>query len=196
MTPSVIVTAAQEFARTAASWMSDRIGREIAARGSCTLALCGGSTPVPVFADLIGRTIHWADVSIYFGDERAVPPDHRDSNFGMARRTLLDHVPIGPDRVHRMHADRTDLAAAALEYEQCLPERLDILMLGLGPDGHTASLFPGTPALEPGARRVLAVAAPSPPVTPRVARMTITPLVIDAARHLVVLVTGADKERV
>lgn len=188
-----MVTAAQDFARTAAGWISDHIDAAIEARGSCALALCGGSTPVPVLVELIGRSIRWPDVSIYFGDERAVPPDHRDSNFGMARRALLEHVPIDPDSVHRMPADREDLAAAALEYERCLPERLDILMLGVGPDGHTASLFPGTPALRSGARRVLAVGPPSPPVTPHVARMTITPLVIEAARDLVVLVAGADK---
>ncbi|MGH7525004.1 MAG: 6-phosphogluconolactonase [Gemmatimonadales bacterium] len=193
MTSSVIVAAAHEFARTAAGWIADRMGAAIEARKSCAVALCGGSTPVPVLADLVGRSIRWNDVSVYFGDERAVPPDHRDSNFGMARRALLDHVPLDPARVHRMRADRDDLAAAALDYERSLPERLDILMLGLGPDGHTASLFPETPALRPGARIVLAVAAPSPPVTPQVARMTITPLVIEAARNVVVLVAGADK---
>lgn len=193
MTSSVVVTAPHEFARTAAAWLADRIGAAIESRSSCAVALCGGSTPVPVLTELVGRAIRWPDVSVYFGDERAVPPGDRDSNFGMARRALLDHIPIDPDHVHRMPADREDLAAAALDYERCLPERLDILMLGVGPDGHTASLFPGTPALRPGGRRVLAVAAPVPPVTPQVARMTITPLVIDAARDVVMLVAGRDK---
>ena len=130
---------------------------------------------------------------MYFGDERAVPPDHPDSNFGMARRTLLDHVPVRSDQVHRMAADRPDLAAAADDYARLLPPCLDILLLGMGPDGHTASLFPGSAALSETERLVVAVPAPPPPIAPQVARMTITPPVIDAARQVVMLVTGEGK---
>jgi 6-phosphogluconolactonase len=193
MSPSVIVVAEDLFAPAAATWIADLINSTIDERGDCTLALCGGHTPVAVLQDLARRTIRWAHVAVYFGDERAVPPDHPDSNFGMARRALLDHVPVRVDRVHRMAADRPDLAAAAEDYAQLLPPSLDVLLLGLGPDGHTASLFPGSAALSETARLVVAVPPPSPPIEPQVSRMTITPPVIDAARQVVTLVTGDGK---
>jgi len=196
MASSVIVVAEELFASAAATWIADLIDSAIDERGECSLALCGGHTPEPVLRDLVGRTIRWARVAVYFGDERAVPPDHPDSNFGMARRTLLDHVPVPGDRVHRMAADRTDLAAAAEDYAGLLPSSLDILLLGLGPDGHTASLFPGSPVLLETGRLVVAVAPPPPPIEPQVRRMTITPPVIDAARNVAVLVTGPDKAAV
>jgi len=196
MASSVIVVAEELFASAAATWIADLIDSAIDERGECSLALCGGHTPEPVLRDLVGRTIRWARVAVYFGDERAVPPDHPDSNFGMARRTLLDHVPVPGDRVHRMAADRTDLAAAAEDYARLLPSSLDILLLGLGPDGHTASLFPGSPVLLETGRLVVAVAPPPPPIEPQVRRMTITPPVIDAARNVAVLVTGPDKAAV
>jgi 6-phosphogluconolactonase len=130
---------------------------------------------------------------VFFGDERAVPRDDPDSNFGMACRSLLDHVSIRGDRVHRMEADCPDRAVAAEEYDRLLPPRLDILLLGVGPDGHTASLFPGSPALLETDRRVVAVPGPPPPIQPQVARMTITPPVIGAARNVAVLVSGIAK---
>jgi 6-phosphogluconolactonase len=133
---------------------------------------------------------------VYFGDERAVPPDHPDSNFGMARSALLDHVPVQFDRVHRMAAEEPDLASAAEDYARLLPARLDVLLLGLGPDGHTASLFPGSAALSETGRLVVAVSRPAPPIEPSVRRMTITPPVIDAARQVVMLVTGEGKAAV
>jgi 6-phosphogluconolactonase len=196
MSPSVVVVAEELFAPAAATWIADHINSAIDERGDCTVALCGGHTPAAVFQDLVGRTIRWAQVAVYFGDERAVPPDHPDSNFGMARRALLDHVPVRFDRIHRMAADRPDLAAAADDYAQVLPRCLDILLLGLGPDGHTASLFPGSAALSETGRSVVAVPPPPPPLEPQVSRMTITPPVIDAARQVVMLVTGDGKAAV
>jgi 6-phosphogluconolactonase len=193
MSSSVIVVAADLFAATAATWIADLINSAIDARGECALAICGGKTPVPVFQNLVGRTIRWPDVAVFFGDERAVRPEDPDSNFGMARRSLLDHIPIRPDRLHRMEADRPDRATAAEEYDRLLPRRLDILLLGVGPDGHTASLFPGSAALSETDRRVVAVPGPPPPIQPQVARMTITPPVIGAAREAVVLVNGSGK---
>jgi 6-phosphogluconolactonase len=193
MASSVIVVAEELFAPAAATLIADLINAAIDERGDCSLALCGGHTPEPVLQALAERTIHWARVAVYFGDERAVPPAHPDSNFGMARRTLLDHVPVQSDRVHRMAADRPDIAVAAEDYARLLPSRLDILLLGLGPDGHTASLFPGSPALLETRRTVVAVPPPPPPIEPQVRRMTITPPVVDAARNVVVLVTGAGK---
>jgi 6-phosphogluconolactonase len=107
----------------------------------------------------------------------------------MARETLLDVVPAAPGRVHRMECERTDRDAAVRAYEALLPERLDLLVLGLGPDGHIASLFPRSPTLTESRRRILAVTAPKPPPE----RLTITPLVIRAARLTIGLVAGAGK---
>ncbi len=193
MAPSVVVTAPDAFAGTAARTIAAIIAAAIAARGRCELALCGGSTPVPIYDALTTIPIRWQNVAIYFGDERAVAPDDPASNFAMARRTLLDHVPILPRSVHRMEAERIDSSAAAREYGALLPDRLDLLLLGVGPDGHTASLFPGSPALAETTRRVLAVASPPLPLQPQLRRMTITPPVIAAAREIVVMATGGDK---
>lgn len=157
------------------------------------MALCGGLTPVAVYQVLAALPVRWRDVAIFFGDERAVPADHADSNYAMARRTLLDRVPILPERIHRMPAERTDADGAAREYEAGLPPQLDILLLGMGPDGHTASLFPGSPAVLERSRRVVAVASPPLPIQPQVRRMTITPPVIGAARQVVVMARGSDK---
>ena len=163
------------------------------ARGSCSIALAGGNTPRPVYALLakppLGDRVDWSRVSVFWGDERGVPPDDKDSNYGMARDALLDHVPVPAAQVHRMEAERADRDAAARAYERLLPDPLDILVLGVGPDGHTASLFPGSPVLRETERRVVPVDGPKPP--PR--RMTITPPVIRAAREIVVIATGADK---
>jgi 6-phosphogluconolactonase len=128
-------------------------------------------------------------VEIYFADERCVPPDDPASNYRMTRETLLDLLPSAPARVHRMEGERSDRDAAARAYEDHLPVRLDLLVLGLGADGHIASLFPGSPSLAESHRRILAVTAPKPPPE----RLTITPPVVRAARLTVGLVSGAAK---
>jgi 6-phosphogluconolactonase len=193
MPTSLIVVAPASFAVSAAAHIADLMQAAIAARGQCAIALCGGTTPGPVLEALGKCGVRWSDLLVFFGDERAVPPVHPDSNFGLARRALLDHVPIPAGRIHRMEADRIDLDVAALDYEARLPDPLDVLLLGIGIDGHTASLFPGSPAVRESRRRVVAVPPPPPPVVPRVARMTITPPVIAAARHVVVMATGSAK---
>ena len=155
-----------------------------------SLALAGGSTPRALHAELaLLPDLPWDRVAIYFGDERCVPPDHRDSNYRMARESLLDRVPIDPARVHRMRGESLDRDAAARDYEAKLPAALDVLVLGIGEDGHTASLFPGAPSLSEVERRVLPVIGPKPPPE----RLTITPAVIAAARHVVVLASGRGK---
>ena len=126
---------------------------------------------------------------MFFGDERAVPPDHPDSNYLMVHRVLLSRVPVPAGQVHRMEAERSDREAAAREYERLLPPQLDILVLGMGPDGHTASLFPGSAALDERQRLVLPVIGAKPPPQ----RLTITPPVIEAARRVAVIATGEDK---
>ena len=158
------------------------------------IGLSGGSTPERLYARLASAT--GADRSalqrleILFADERAVPPDHPDSNYGRVRALLLDPLAIAPSRVHRMRGEADDLNEAALEYEARVSTPLDLLVLGVGPDGHTASIFPRRPAAAERERRVVVVTdSPKPP--PR--RITVTPRVIEEAREVIVLVTGAEK---
>ncbi len=188
----IVVEDAARLADAAAEWVAAAIERALAERGRCSLALAGGETPRPVYERLarepLASRIRWRDVTVFFGDERAVAPDDPASNYHMARAALLDRLPAAP-RVHRMEAERPDGDAAARDYERLLPESLDVLLLGMGPDGHTASLFPGSPALEERTRLVLAVTGTKPP--PR--RLTITPPVIAAARRIAVLAAGGAK---
>jgi 6-phosphogluconolactonase len=187
-----LITASQpsELARDAAEWLGREVSRAIAGRGKCALCLAGGRTPEPVYRTLAsGSAIDWSSVEVYFGDERAVPPDHPDSNYHMVHRALLSRVPVPSGQIHRMQAERADRDAAALDYERLLPTRLDVLFLGMGRDGHTASLFPGSAALDERQRRVVAVIGAKPPA----GRLTITPPVIAAARSVAVIATGDDK---
>jgi len=182
-----------DYAGGAARMIAERIVEAISKRGRCSIALAGGATPMPIYRALASKgftpAIPWDKVDIYFGDERAVPPDHKDSNYGAVRLVLMAHAAIPTANVHAMDAARPDRESAAREYGEALPERIDVLLLGMGPDGHTASLFPGSPALEEAERRVVPVVAPKPPPE----RLTITPPVIAAAMHVVMLVTGAEK---
>jgi 6-phosphogluconolactonase len=190
MTELIIASQPSDLARDAAEWLGRVVSRAIAGRGKCALCLAGGRTPEPVYRELAsGSGIDWSRVEVYFGDERAVPPDHPDSNYHMVHRALLSRVPVPPGQVHRMQAEGADRDAAALDYERRLPPRLDVLFLGMGHDGHTASLFPGSAALDERQRRVVAVIGAKPPA----ARLTITPPVIAAARSVAVIATGDDK---
>lgn len=187
----IVVESHQSLPHAAASWIADAIAEAIRQSGTCSLALSGGRTPRAVYGELAAafRDAPWNKVHIYFGDERAVPPNNADSNYRMARESLLDPVHVPAGNVHRMEGERADLDGAARDYERLLPPALDILLLGIGPDGHTASLFPGEPTLDEHTRRVMPADSPFPP--PR--RLTITPLVIAAARRVAVIVDGADK---
>ena len=190
MTELIVVPTASELARPAAEWLELEVTRAIAGRGACALCLAGGRTPEPVYRELASASsIDWTRVHVFFGDERAVPPDHPDSNYLMVNRVLLSRVPIPPGQVHRMEAERSDRDVAAREYERALPPQLDILVLGMGPDGHTASLFPGSAALDERQRLVVPVIGAKPPAE----RLTITPPVIEAARRVAVTATGEDK---
>lgn len=155
-----------------------------------SLVLAGGRTPRGVYRILARESgLPWARVEVFFGDERAVPPTDVHSNYRMARESLLDRVPIPPGRVHRMRADEMDLDEAARAYALLLPETPDLVLLGIGMDGHTASLFPGAPTLREADRRVVPSVSPRPPR----GRLTITPPVLREARHLVVLAAGSTK---
>jgi len=189
----VIIAAHDELPRRAATWLAQTIADTVRARSRCSVALSGGSTPRGTYQELaahaLASRVPWANVHVYFGDERAVPPDHPDSNYHMAREALLAQVPIPETQIHRMPADQSDLQAAALEYGRLLPDRVDVLLLGAGTDGHTASLFPHAASLRERARRVVPARAPNPPFD----RLTITPPVIADARHVMVMATGEEK---
>ena len=190
MTELIVVPNPSELTGPAAEWLGLEVTRAIAGRGACALCLAGGRTPEPVYRALASASgIDWTRVDVFFGDERAVPPDHPDSNYLMVYRALLSRVPIPAGQVHRMEAERSDREAAAREYERSLPPRLDILVLGMGPDGHTASLFPGSAALDERHRLVVPVVGAKAPAE----RLTITPPVIEAARRVAVIATGEDK---
>ncbi len=193
MTRLTVVAEPTDLAEPAAEWLGREIGAAIAERGDCSLALSGGRTPEPVYRELArAADLDWSRVRIYFGDERAVPPDHSDSNYRLAWQALLSRVPVPAAQIHRLEAERSDRDAAAREYQHLLPARLDILLLGLGPDGHVASLFPGSPALAERERLVLPVTGAKPPAH----RLTITPPVIEAARRVIVVAAGGDKAAV
>ena len=154
----------QDVAYAAADHVVSRFRAALQFRETFTLGLAGGSTPKALYELLAGdefrRRIEWARVEVFFGDERCVPPDHADSNFKMAKEALLDHVPIPGDNVYRMKGE-LDAESAAVEYGRMLKERfgddgLDLLLVGMGDDGHTLSLFPGTSALDEREHRCVA----------------------------------------
>jgi 6-phosphogluconolactonase len=181
------------------------IAEEAVARcGRFTVALSGGSTPKRLYsllADEPYRTrLPWRETHIFWGDERAVPPDHPDSNFGMARATLLSRVPIPANQVHRMQAERADLDEAAGEYQAEIaktfaaqppdePPAFDLILLGLGTDGHTASLFPYTRALRETRRWV----APNYIPTLKANRLTLTTPILNRASMILFLISGIEK---
>jgi 6-phosphogluconolactonase len=184
-----IVCDSKDLAVTAAARVADELTRAIAARGQASIALAGGSTPKATYEALAGLPLDWARIDVFFGDERCVPADHPDSNYRMAKAALFDRITIPSERVHRMQGELADRDAAAKSYEAELPERLDVVVLGIGEDAHTASLFPGAAALSEEVRRVLPVIGPKPPPE----RLSLTPPVLRAARLCLVLGSGAGK---
>ena len=186
----------QDLAAAAARAFVEGAAGAIAERGRFAVALAGGSTPKATY-EVLARDhagdVDWPNVHVFFGDERTVPPDHEDSNYRMAREALLDHVPIGS--VHRMRGELPPDEAAA-SYEEDLGQFfggpfpvLDLVMLGIGNDGHTASLFPETLALR--VTDCLAVANPVPKLD--TTRLTLTVPVLNAAREVHFLVAGEGK---
>lgn len=175
----------------------------VAARGQFTFALSGGSTPKALFQHLAQApyldTIPWAHTHIFFGDERTVPPNHPDSNYRLAYETLLKHVPLAGKNVHRMAGEANDLPAAAEAYAAQIRQvfglsegawpRFDLILLGMGDDGHTASLFPGTQALRE--QRALVVVNDVPQLKTR--RISLTFPVLNHAANVLFLVTGQAK---
>jgi 6-phosphogluconolactonase len=175
------------------------IDEAVRARGRCALVLSGGSTPRPLYGLLASRfrdAIPWARVHVFWADERYVPADHPDSNVRMAKDALLNHVPCPAEQIHPMPTRFPDPADAARDYEESLRRSFagegagaDLVVLGLGSDGHTASLFPRSPALRERTRLVVATRAPAGPRW----RLTLTLPALNRAAHVCFLVAGSAK---
>jgi 6-phosphogluconolactonase len=189
------------LAAAAAPHVVDAANEAIALTDRFAIALSGGSTPKALHGFLadepLRSRIDWSKVEIFFGDERCVPPDHPDSNYRMAAETLLSKVPIPGDNIYRMRGE-IDPNEAAKEYGRMLKEKfghdggLDLVLLGLGEDGHTLSLFPGTPAVEETHHRCVANYAEHS-TTGKSWRITLTAPLVNRSREAMFLVAGAAK---
>lgn len=193
----LILTAANEFIHQA--------GIAIEKNGRFNVALAGGSTPLNLYNYLRGKNFSgnllWEKTHLFWSDERCVPPDHHESNYGMAKSALLDHVSIPPKNIHRMRGE-INPPEAAMEYQVEMvdhfkpegnkPPTFDLILLGMGNDGHTASLFPGSPALDEKIHWVVNVEHTKPP-PPLLPRLTFTLPVINSAKLVILLVTGHKK---
>ncbi|WP_005036810.1 6-phosphogluconolactonase [Holophaga foetida] len=161
-------------------------------QGRFRVALAGGSTPMGLYVRLAEAEFPWERIDWFWGDERRVPPEHPDSNYGMAWKTLLSKVAVAPDRVHRVEtefpdaAERYEITLRAVFGEAC--PRFDLILLGMGADGHTASLFPGNAALEECQRLVVATQ-----VAGLGERITLTLPVLNHAAAVMFLVSGREK---
>lgn len=192
-----IDTLSHEAARYAVRVASEAI----TTHGRFTLALAGGSTPKKLYGLLASEPyrdqIDWSLTEIFWSDERCVPPDNEDSNYHLAHEVLLSKVPLSASQIHRMPADAEDREKASLTYTQEIQRvfgtngipSFDLIQLGMGPEGHTASLFPHQASLHEQTRLVMPVTVPKPPPP----RLTFTPLLLNAASHILFLVTGQDK---
>ncbi len=196
----LIAPAVDEVADSAATLFAGLAEQSLARHGRFLVALSGGSSPLPLYGLLaVKADIPWRCTHVFWGDERCVPPEHPDSNFGAARRALLSKVPVPNAQVHRIRGEEEPCAEAA-RYESLLreiapgePPRLGLILLGVGTDGHVASLFPDGDALEERERLVLAV---GPPVWGEHQRITLTLLAINAAHNAMFVVTGGEKAAV
>lgn len=184
--PSAVAAAAAEF-------VAETVRTVIGDKGRCRLALAGGNTPRSTYENLaepeLARTIDWSSVDVFFGDERMVPPDDSASNYRMAREALLDRVGVPAKNVHRMRGEMGAVEAAEAYVVELGTAPLDLVILGMGDDGHVASLFPGTRALENPENPVVPNESPLPPHS----RVTLTMPVINRSERALLIVTGAGK---
>ncbi|MDW8267534.1 MAG: 6-phosphogluconolactonase [Anaerolineae bacterium] len=199
--PFLAVYPVGDLPKVAAHEVARCLRKAVQRRGVAHMALSGGSTPRPLYRLLATpewlAAVPWAQVHVWWADERCVPPDHHESNYGMAYSLLLGHLPV--QHIHRLHGEAADPEAAARAYEDELRRvfglgprgrpRFDLILLGMGADGHTASLFPGTAALAVRNRLVAVGQAPQPPHC----RLTLTLPVLNRAARVLFLVAGADK---
>ncbi len=198
MKPEIVIDTPDALARLFAERFATEAHAAIAARGLFSCALPGGSVAETFFPVLAQTPVAWDKVEFFWGDERAVGPDDPDSNYGLAKRLLLDRVRVDPRRVHRITAEGGDLEAAARSYEGEMlrtlgdPPRIDLVVLGLGPEGHVCSLFPGHPLLRERVRRVAPITdSPKPPPQ----RITFTMVPLELARTIVVAGFGDSKAK-
>ena len=186
-----------QLAEAAADRFIEAVENAVGERGRCFIALAGGSTPRDLYSRLAARGGElgrgWENVHLLWGDERAVPPESADSNYRMAKEALLDHLPIPAANLHRIRGE-SDPGKAAAEYSETIqglanPLRFDLTLLGLGGDGHTASLFAGTPVLDERQEEVAAVFVDEL----KAWRITLTLPILNRSRQVVFLVAGASK---
>jgi 6-phosphogluconolactonase len=199
------LTTPQDLFQAAADEVIRAATEAVAQRGRFTIALSGGSTPKSLYTLIAANasaTLPWDQMFFFWGDERHVPPDDPDSNYRMAKEALLSKIPIPPANIFPIPAENPDANAAAYAYEQTLRRffalapgefpRFDLILLGIGPDGHTASLFPETAALQEKSRLVVANWVEKL----KTSRITVTLPVLNAARCVAFLVSGTDKAAV
>jgi 6-phosphogluconolactonase len=195
-----ILKSSQELFEAAAAEFAAQAPEAVRTRGKFTVALSGGSTPKRLYSLLATKpSIPWDKVCFFWGDERHVPPDHADSNYRMANEALLSKIPARPENIFRIRAEEKDADAVAQQYEQALQQffhlssgefpRFDLILLGLGPDGHCASLFPGTSALMERRRLVVANWVEKF----KTHRITFTFPVLNQAACVIFLASGPDK---
>ena len=195
---------ADAIAQTAATEFSEAAQKAVREKNSFSVALAGGSTPKVLYGllasnPLLQAKVPWDKIQFFFGDERHVPPDHAESNFRMASEAMFSRTPVQPRQVHRIHGENANVTDAAEEYEKELQAvfqlktgelpRFDLVLLGMGPEGHTASLFPGTKALSEERRLVAANWVGKLYAD----RITLTPPVLNNAARVVFMVHGAEK---
>ena len=203
----------ESLSQAAATFVVELASSCVQERGIFTLVLSGGTSPRLLYEQLaqpaLAGSMPWEKTHLFWGDERCVPPDHQESNFALAFQTLITRVPVPAANIHRMPAEITPIEAAAREYEEALRvfsqnlsqvatpaeyPSFDLILLGLGKDGHTASLFPGHQVLEERVRWVAAVRASS--ASPPVPRLTLTLPAINNARCVLFLISGVGKRHV
>ena len=214
MTPNVHRYPNVQKLSTAAATLVCQVAEQcVQDRGDFTMALSGGSTPKMLYEYLAQepyvRRMPWTDTHLFWGDERYVPSDHADSNFAMAAETLIEHVPIPSHNIYRIPTEMPSPEETAAQYETILREAFlvfdpvsnhkklpvfDVILLGMGKDGHTASLFPESPVLNEQERWV--AATPIPKLNPPVRRITLTFPIINAAKTVLFLLTGVEKQPV
>ena len=195
--PEVLVVPGMAALADEAAARVERVLLDTPAGTRASVALSGGSTPRAAYQHLAARCPPWARVDFFFGDERVVPPDAEGSNYRMAREALLDRIPLLPGQVHRIPGELSPEEAAASAEEDLRSSapgdpvpRLDLVLLGMGPDGHTASLFPGAPELEETERLMVSVHRPE---MPQPWRVSMTLPVLNAGKRVLVVVGGAEK---
>lgn len=197
----VIFSDGEKLSQAAAEYIVRLAHESIAAHGTFTLALSGGSTPKKLYGMLAAEPyrsqIDWPHVEIFWSDERCVPVDDPECNYNMALEVMLSKLQLEASQIHRMPADEVDRDVAAQEYTREMQRifgtndipAFDLIQLGMGPEAHTASLFPHQESLHERERLVMPVSVPKPPPP----RLTFTPPLLNAARHILFLVTGAEK---